>query len=76
MIFLAALCAALLAFAFWQAQSFAAERRVWANERRELNNRIQAPEAAPFLDTAGPAELQHVHFDDDEAYHAAQEENA
>lgn len=28
---------------------FASEREVWVRERRDLNNRIQVPEAAPFM---------------------------
>lgn len=51
------------------------ERRAWAEERRDLNNRIQVPEAAPFM---GPEEAspdrQYVPFDDDAAFAAAQEE--
>jgi hypothetical protein len=29
--------------------NFAEERQQWVEERRDLNNRIQVPEAAPFL---------------------------
>lgn len=54
----------------------AAEREAWAAERRDLNNRIQVPEAAPFMDmtpdTVPP--IQHVPFEDDDAYHKAMEE--
>lgn len=52
------------------------ERSEWAAERRDLNNRIQVPEAAPFIDpiaTAGPP-VQHVPYDDDDAFNKAQEE--
>lgn len=39
-------------------KAFAAEREVWRSERRDLNNRIQVPEAAPFIpeENAGPQE--------------------
>lgn len=30
-------------------QAFSEERQVWVRERRDLNNRIQVPEAAPYL---------------------------
>lgn len=61
MIFLAASCIALLGFlVIWQSYvftkertellaCFAEERQIWITERRDLNNRIQIPEAAPFL---------------------------
>lgn len=61
MIYLTAGCVALLAFlVVWQSYawakertdllaSFAAEREIWVRERRDLNNRIQVPEAAPYL---------------------------
>lgn len=29
--------------------SFSTEREIWVRERRDLNNRIQVPEAAPYL---------------------------
>lgn len=29
--------------------AFALERKAWVNERRDLNNRIQIPEAAPYM---------------------------
>ena len=43
------------------------ERKAWAEERRELNNRIQVPDAAPFMDTpdTGP---QFVPFEDDNTF--------
>ncbi|HEU5115581.1 MAG TPA: hypothetical protein VFT74_02790 [Isosphaeraceae bacterium] len=43
------------------------ERKAWADERRDLNNRIQVPESAPFMDTpdTGP---QYVPFDDDDTF--------
>lgn len=44
---------------------FKAEREAWATERTDLNNRIQVPEAAPFMDE--DAEPQFVPFDDDDA---------
>ena len=50
------------------------ERTEWAAERRDLNNRIQVPEAAPFMDTSEAPTQQHVTFDDDEAFHQAMEE--
>lgn len=57
----AALALALLGALCWQQlafrrereaerAAFAEERREWARERRDLNNRIQIPEAAPFMD--------------------------
>lgn len=59
-------------------ESFAAERKVWAYERRELNNRLQIPAAAPFMDLSDqieeePHDKPYVPFDDDEAFHEAQE---
>jgi hypothetical protein len=33
--------------------AFAAERQEWVRERRDLNNRIQVPEAAPFMEDSG-----------------------
>lgn len=54
----------------------AAEREAWVAERRDLNNRIQVPEAAPFMDTTPDTvpPIQHVPFEDDEAFHKAMEE--
>lgn len=57
----AAITLALLGFIFWQQlvsrrereaerEAFASERREWVRERRDLNNRIQIPEAAPFME--------------------------
>lgn len=51
----------------------AAERAAWAEERRDLNNRIQVPDAAPFMQAETPIR-QHVPYDDDAAFQAAQEE--
>lgn len=51
----------------------AAERALWVAERRDLNNRIQVPEAAPFMDPEQPP-IQHVPFDDDDAFNEAREE--
>jgi hypothetical protein len=51
------------------------ERGHWAVERRDLNNRIQVPEAAPFMKTDEPPEAttrEYVPFDDDAAFHEAQ----
>lgn len=50
------------------------EREAWAKERRDLNNRIQVPEAAPFMDTGEAPTRQYVPFDDDDAFQAAMEE--
>jgi hypothetical protein len=51
------------------------ERTAWANERRDLNNRIQVPEAAPYMTPGTEAPpVQHVPFDDDEAFNKALEE--
>lgn len=51
------------------------ERTAWANERRDLNNRIQVPEAAPYMDPGtGAPPVQHVPFEDDEAFRKAIEE--
>lgn len=49
------------------------EREVWAKERTDLNNRIQVPEAAPFMAQEDP-QPQHVPFDDDEMFAEAQKE--
>lgn len=56
-------------------EAISLERTAWANERRDLNNRIQVPEAAPYMDpaTAAPP-VQHVPYDDDEAFNKAREE--
>lgn len=40
-------------------------------ERTGLLNRIQIPEAAPYID-AGTEESQHIPFEDDEAFNEAQ----
>jgi hypothetical protein len=60
-IFLAGSCIALLGFlVIWQSYvsarerdkllaDFSSEREIWVRERRDLNNRIQIPEAAPFM---------------------------
>lgn len=65
MIYLGIACLLLLAYAAWkercfesEREAFAREREVWVRERRDLLNRIQVPEAAPFLSEAdtGPSE--------------------
>lgn len=50
------------------------ERAAWAIERRDLNNRIQVPQAAPFMDPSGEDKPQHVPFDDDEMFAENQKE--
>lgn len=61
MIYLAVVIYALLAFIAWreyrhegervrEQEAFIAERETWGRERRDLLNRIQVPEAAPFMD--------------------------
>lgn len=74
MIYLASACLAVLAFlVVWQSYAyareraellagFATERQQWVRERRDLNTRIQAPQAAPYLledqdETAGDDDL-------------------
>lgn len=53
-------------------QAMSLERTAWANERRDLNNRIQVPEAAPYMDPGtGAPPAQHVPFEDDEAFRKA-----
>lgn len=50
----------------------------WRVERTGLLNRIQVPEAAPFMDPAGSPEktpVQHVPFEDDEAFQQAMQES-
>lgn len=37
-------------------KAFNEERGIWIRERRDLNNRIQVPESAPFMPTDGPSE--------------------
>lgn len=56
MIYLGIACILLLAYAAWkercfekEREAFAREREIWVRERRDLNNRIQVPEAAPYL---------------------------
>jgi hypothetical protein len=49
------------------------ERKAWATERRDLNNRIQVPQAAPFMDPTQD-KPQHVPFDDDEMFAENQKE--
>jgi hypothetical protein len=49
------------------------ERKQWTVERRDLNNRIQVPQAAPFMDV-NVEKPQHVPFDDDEAFAEAEKE--
>ena len=58
-----------------------AREEIWEKQRRDLLNRIQMPQAAPFMDdgTIAVADLKgpaYVPFDDDEAYWAAREERA
>ena len=56
-------------------EAMSLERSAWANERRDLNNRIQVPEAAPYMDPgASVPPVQHVPFEDDEAFAKAREE--
>lgn len=56
-------------------EAMSLERTAWANERRDLNNRIQVPEAAPYMDSGTSAPpLQHVPYEDDAAFAKAQEE--
>lgn len=53
----------------------AREREEWVVERRDLNNRIQVPEAAPFMAVGSEKPpLQHVPYDDDDAFNKATEE--
>lgn len=87
MIYLLAACLALLASVLalqvvFQARAierdraaFSAERQEWAAERRDLNNRIQVPQAAPFMGVGETAEStpQFVPFDDDDAFQANKE---
>lgn len=40
---------ALIALAAWQQQQFGLREKGWDEERGRLLNRIQVPEAAPFL---------------------------
>jgi hypothetical protein len=50
----------------------------WRLERTGLLNRIQVPEAAPFMDPATPPNappVQHVPFEDDEAFQRAMQES-
>lgn len=56
-------------------EAMSLERTAWSTERRDLNNRIQVPEAAPYMDpgTSAPP-VQHVPYDDDEAFNKAREE--
>jgi hypothetical protein len=52
-----------------------AREQAWEKERRDLLNRIQVPEAAPFMtDETTEIPVQHVAFDDDEEFHEAMEE--
>lgn len=83
MIYLASFCLAVLAalvvwqFYAWERERrlFAGERQQWVTERRDLNNRIQVPQAAPFMsDETTEIPVQHVAFDDDEDFHEAMEE--
>lgn len=56
-------------------EAMSLERTAWANERRDLNNRIQVPEAAPYMTPGTDAPpVQHVPFDDDDAFNKALEE--
>jgi hypothetical protein len=58
-------------------EAMSLERTAWANERRDLNNRIQVPEAAPYMTPGTEAPpVQHVPYDDDEAFNKAREELA
>lgn len=57
-------------------QRFDGERAVWAQERRELNQRIQAPHVAIGQQLAAdqPQGLLYVPVDDDEAFNVNLEE--
>ena len=51
------------------------ERKAWAEERRDLNNRIQVPEAAPYMEiSSDDDEPQFLPFDDDAAFLKATED--
>jgi hypothetical protein len=60
-----------LAFAFSMARLQAERDQAAADERRELANRIQAPQAAPYLPIEGRS-APPVPYDDDDAYWEAQ----
>lgn len=82
MIWLAVFCLAVLScLVIWQfyawereRQLFAEERKQWVAERRDLNNRIQVPQAAAFMDDETTEVPAYVPFDDDNAFHDAVEE--
>ncbi len=57
-------------------QARAAERQAWAEERRELNQRLQAPNEATvqYAPYEAPTGLLHVPINDDEAFAADRED--
>lgn len=72
MLYLGLLCLALVALLAYEKRQYAVREREFAVERQSLLNRIQAPQAAPYMEE--DAEVQHVPFEDDEAFEAAREE--
>jgi hypothetical protein len=62
------------AFNVWQDERRAKERKEWTAERKELLNRIQVPQAAPFMENETTEVPAYVPFDDDDAFHDAVEE--
>lgn len=81
-IWIALAAIAVLGFlAIWQSymrdherEGFATERQQWVTERRDLNNRIQIPQVAAFMEDETTEVPAYVPFDDDDAYHDAVEE--
>ena len=82
MIFLLLIPTLILGYLLWQAGrradaaslAFALEREAWGVERRELLNRIQAPETEVYKSFEPTRLKNHVGFDNDAEYWAALEE--
>lgn len=64
----AAFVAAFFMLSERREQRFAAEREAWVAERRELNQRIQAPEVAVAQAVQGDGSPGYIPVDDDAAY--------
>jgi hypothetical protein len=66
---------AFLGYLLWRAdRRYDRLQEVFEAERRELLQRIQAPERAVLKDFEPSDRIQYVPFDDDEAWRANQEE--
>ena len=70
MIFLAAICLALVAVLLCEKRQNSQREREWSLERGALLQRIQAPEVAiaDYVAPVGDEEEQYAHFEDDDHF--------